>query len=134
MKILFFLLSFSLCCENRAQKNNSSEFLILQEAIETEVFQQFFGICKDDSEILIIDTTKRFENFTSSVSCGVNIRVTSSSVSSKLSRVLTIYRFDYHKQFYKLYFHEEFTGAMMSLKFKMKKDKTILQEVKKGAF
>ena len=133
MKYLFLVFCSCLFCSVNGQKT-SLNCGLLQAAIETNVFQQRFNVCKSNEEIHVVDKSKSFANCILEDVCKKRLSVHSDSSGIEEGDIIEIYRIDMKKNVFTLYFHRPATGATLILRIKYKKRKTKLLGYEVGAF
>lgn len=118
-----------------AQNIKRVDCVLLNKAVETEIFQKQFFICSAQEVISIIDTSMYFTKCELPEVCDRRFSLANKFSSSMVSKTaIVIYRVDNIKHIYSLYFYRPHTGASLSLKFRYKRNKVKLLSYDIGAF
>lgn len=134
-KCVFGILTLYASYSINAQDKKVGDCILLITAIKTDVFQKHFFICNSPEVVSIIDTAMYFKQCSLFEVCNKNL-ILSYKLNDSLNyrAAIVIYRVDYIKHTYSLYFYCPHTGASLHLKLRYKNSKARLLSYEVGAF
>src|SRR5688572_14722096 len=120
MRWLLIIVSIFLLHSAKGQQKNL-DCILLQKAIETDVFQKRFYICENTEDVYIIDTGKYFGSCNLKIVCERKLSVRYNCIGIDSKNIIEVYRVGTKKNIFTLYFHRPLTGAALILKLKKRK-------------
>jgi hypothetical protein len=134
-KHIFSILALLSSYFTNAQNIKKVDCVLLNKAVEAEIFRKQFYICSAQEVISIIDTSMYFKECELPEVCSRSFSLGNKFNNSMVSKTaIVIYRIDNIKHIYSLYFYRPHTGASLNLKFRYKRNKVKLLSYKVGAF
>ena len=134
-KFIFGIWASCISYSVNAQNVKRIDCVLLNKAVETEIFQKQFYICSTQEDISIIDTSMYFKGCGLPEVCSRKFSLYNKFNDSMGNKTaIVIYRVDNIKHTYSLYFYRPHTGASLNLKFRYKKNKVKLLGYEVGAF
>lgn len=133
-KVLFFLISVSLF--SSLNTNKMSNNILLQTAINTDVFSKEFSLCTNKNDLIFLFDKVSFLSFDTSYQiCGKTIKIIHQTPQNMTSSSLVIlHRVVKNSSNCTLYFWKPYSGAVVNLKFKYKgRKKAILFDTEIGS-